>query len=74
MAKALIAIIQLYRSGMPHLRSFFTVQTDCKFYPSCSHYAEEALLKRGVIKGLQLSFKRMLRCQPWSAPQVDLVP
>lgn len=37
----------------------------CRFYPSCSEYAKEALLKYGLRKGLLLSVKRILRCHPF---------
>jgi putative membrane protein insertion efficiency factor len=46
----------------------------CKFYPSCSEYAKQAVEKFGVIKGGYLSAKRVGRCHPWSEPKVDLVP
>ena len=38
----------------------------CRFSPSCSAYAEEALLKKGVVYGGFLSMKRLLRCHPFS--------
>lgn len=38
----------------------------CRFYPSCSSYALEALEKFGVLKAIFLTFKRLLRCHPWS--------
>jgi len=46
----------------------------CRFYPSCSHYAEEAISKHGSFKGLWLSVKRVIRCNPWSAGGHDPVP
>ncbi|NCN88193.1 MAG: membrane protein insertion efficiency factor YidD [Gallionella sp.] len=46
----------------------------CRFYPSCSHYAEEAISKHGPFKGLWLSVKRVIRCNPWSAGGHDPVP
>ncbi|MFN4173974.1 MAG: membrane protein insertion efficiency factor YidD [Parachlamydiaceae bacterium] len=46
----------------------------CRFYPSCSHYAEEAILKHGILKGSGLTFWRLLRCAPWSKGGVDPVP
>ncbi|MBF0100041.1 MAG: membrane protein insertion efficiency factor YidD [Desulfobacterales bacterium] len=46
----------------------------CRFYPSCSHYAYEAVVKHGVIKGLYLSLKRLLRCHPFDPGGFDPVP
>lgn len=37
----------------------------CRFHPSCSHYAAEALQKHGFVRGCWLALKRILRCQPW---------
>ncbi|MFM7389670.1 MAG: membrane protein insertion efficiency factor YidD [Vampirovibrionales bacterium] len=37
----------------------------CRFYPSCSHYAKEALQTHGVGVGLKLTVQRLLRCHPW---------
>ncbi len=45
----------------------------CRFYPSCSQYAKEAIKKFGVIKGSTLSIKRFLKCNPWTEPRVDKV-
>ena len=36
----------------------------CRYEPSCSHYAEEAIKKYGAVKGSVMSFKRVLRCRP----------
>ena len=43
----------------------------CMFYPTCSEYTKQALEKYGVLKGLWLGFKRILRCNPFSEPGVD---
>ncbi len=44
----------------------------CRFYPTCSHYALEALDKHGVFKGLFLILKRLIKCHPWHPGGVDL--
>ena len=49
-------------------------QPRCRYSPSCSHYALEALEIHGVFKGTLLSTWRVLRCNPWSAGGVDRVP
>ncbi len=46
----------------------------CRYIPSCSNYAIEALEKHGLIKGLFLSIKRILRCNPWGSIGYDPVP
>lgn len=46
---------------------------NCRFIPSCSEYTYEAVDKYGVIKGLFLGFKRILRCRPGGGSGVDLL-
>jgi putative membrane protein insertion efficiency factor len=46
----------------------------CRFTPSCSHYAAEALETHGLRRGAWLALRRLLRCHPWSAGGVDPVP
>ncbi|MFK8031751.1 MAG: membrane protein insertion efficiency factor YidD [Gammaproteobacteria bacterium] len=46
----------------------------CRFYPTCSHYAAEAVQIHGAAKGSWLSTKRILRCHPFHAGGIDLVP
>jgi len=46
----------------------------CKYYPTCSQYAVEAIKKHGPIKGLGLSVWRLLRCNPFSRGGYDPVP
>ena len=46
----------------------------CKYYPTCSEYALEALQIHGAIKGSALAAWRILRCNPWSRGGVDPVP
>ena len=46
----------------------------CRFYPSCSQYAKEAVLKHGVLRGVGFAARRILRCHPWNPGGVDLVP
>lgn len=45
----------------------------CRFYPSCSHYALEAISERGIGKGLCLTIRRLLRCHPWATGGYDPV-
>jgi len=47
----------------------------CRFYPTCSAYAHDALEKHGVLKGLYLTFTRVFSCHPWSKKNyTDPVP
>jgi putative membrane protein insertion efficiency factor len=47
---------------------------NCRFYPSCSQYAKEAVLKHGVLRGVLLAVRRIVRCNPWNPGGVDIVP
>lgn len=65
----LIALIKGYQSIIspflgPH----------CRFYPTCSNYAMESLIKFGIFKGSKLTLKRVLKCHPWNPGGTDLVP
>jgi uncharacterized protein len=46
----------------------------CRFYPSCSHYAIEAIKTHGAVRGAYLSLRRLLRCHPWHPGGLDPVP
>lgn len=68
MKKLLIKLIKLYQS-MP-LKS----HKSCRFYPTCSNYAIEAIEVHGSFKGMYLTIKRILKCNPFSKGGIDLVP
>jgi len=46
----------------------------CRYAPSCSHYARDAVLKHGVLYGSWLALRRLLRCHPWGGDGFDPVP
>ena len=46
----------------------------CRFTPTCSEYAKQALRKHGPIKGMWLAVRRILRCNPWGGSGYDPVP
>lgn len=46
----------------------------CRFYPSCSRYAQEAIATHGLVRGGWLGVRRVGRCHPWNAGGFDYVP
>jgi hypothetical protein len=69
MQKFLILLIRGYQLIVsPWLGS------NCRFYPSCSEYAQMAISEHGVVRGLSLSIKRLFRCHPWHPGGFDPVP
>ena len=60
-----IRVYQLARSGRP---------TGCRFLPTCSEYATEAIDRYGAVHGTWLAVGRLLRCHPWGRHGVDPVP
>lgn len=69
MRAALLGLIRFYQL----LLSPFVGQ-HCRFYPSCSQYALEAIERHGTVRGSWLAIKRLARCHPWHAGGVDPVP
>lgn len=65
--RALLGLIWLYRRGLSPLWG-----PRCRFYPSCSEYARQALEKHGLLKGSWLAIRRLARCHPLSRGGVDL--
>ena len=64
-----ILIIKVYQT----LISPLTPAT-CRYQPTCSHYAKEALEKHGLFKGGILAIKRIFSCHPWGGSGYDPVP
>ena len=61
MKKLFVFLIQAYRQFVSPILPF----NYCRFIPSCSQYAEEAILKHGVSKGAWYALKRIARCHPF---------
>jgi putative membrane protein insertion efficiency factor len=68
-ARVLILAIEAYRVTLSPL-----LGGHCRFEPSCSRYAQEALERHGARRGLWLGLRRVLRCQPFSRAGYDPVP
>jgi hypothetical protein len=69
MAAILLKLIRIYRDSVSPL-----FPPRCRFYPSCSEYAYIAIQRFGVIKGVMLFVKRIIKCHPWHAGGIDPVP
>ena len=74
MSSFLVLLIRGYRVAFAPLKAMVGVQGCCRFTPTCSHYAEEALRCHGLGHGLDLSLRRVLRCHPWGGMGPDPVP
>ena len=67
--RALVGVIRLYQVGI----SAWTPAT-CRFTPTCSAYAIQALERHGAGRGSWLAFRRLMRCHPWGGQGYDPVP
>jgi putative membrane protein insertion efficiency factor len=65
MALAMIGLYQGLRAGRP---------SPCRYWPTCSEYAREAVQKHGSVKGLWLAIKRICKCHPFHRGGFDPVP
>ncbi len=68
--KMLIKLIKFYQMAL----SPYKGRGYCIYYPSCSHYAVDAIEKYGALKGGFMAFKRILRCNPFAKGGYDPVP
>ncbi|MFA7270873.1 MAG: membrane protein insertion efficiency factor YidD [Sterolibacterium sp.] len=69
MNKLLVLLVRIYRLTLSPLMG-----RNCRFHPSCSEYAIEALEKHGGCRGCWLAAKRVSRCHPWHPGGYDPVP
>jgi hypothetical protein len=65
----LVFLLSVYKAFVSPL-----LPSSCKFYPTCSEYAKEAVGRHGVARGLCLALGRLLRCRPFSPGGYDPVP
>jgi len=68
-ASLLLMALRVYRKWLSPM-----LGAHCRFYPSCSAYAEEALAAHGIWRGLGLALMRLFRCHPFHPGGVDHVP
>lgn len=69
MSQVLVLPIRFYQICISPL-----LGPSCRFTPTCSEYARQAILKHGPFKGLYLAVRRILRCHPWGGSGYDPVP
>ncbi|MBX3629082.1 MAG: membrane protein insertion efficiency factor YidD [Nitrosomonas sp.] len=69
MSRLIIALIKLYQYCISPM-----LLPSCRFTPTCSQYACEALIKYGFFRGMRLSIWRILRCNPWCKGGYEPVP
>lgn len=69
MKYVLLLLLRIYKLAISPL-----LGQNCRFYPSCSDYAYEAVAMHGAIKGTLLAGRRLCKCHPWHAGGVDNVP
>lgn len=69
MKTVLVVLIRLYQLTLSSVMG-----RQCRFLPTCSEYAMEAIDKHGALKGSWLAVRRILRCHPWGGHGFDPVP
>ena len=69
MKRLLVGLIKAYRYFLSPL-----LGPSCRFHPTCSAYAVEAIETHGALKGAWLALRRILKCHPWHPGGVDPVP
>lgn len=69
LAKFLVGVLRGYRKFLSVI-----IPPRCRFFPTCSQYAIEAINKYGAARGLYLTTKRILRCHPFGSSGYDPVP
>jgi len=69
---ALLALLRVYRVLISPLLHLFGAR--CRFYPSCSAFAEEAIATHGALRGGLMAARRLCRCHPFNPGGLDPVP
>lgn len=75
MSRLLIKLLRAYQLVVsPALHALLPAKSGCRFTPTCSQYAIEALQAHGALHGLWLAARRLARCHPWGGHGYDPVP
>ena len=65
----LIRLNDIYQRSLSLL-----IGSNCRFYPTCSHYTREAIAKHGALRGVWMGLGRVSKCHPWHEGGIDPVP
>lgn len=69
MSRLLVCLLRAYQLALSPM-----LGQNCRFYPTCSNYAIEAVRTHGAARGSLLALRRVCKCHPWNDGGVDLVP
>jgi len=69
MQRLMLGLIEIYRKGISPL-----LGPRCRFYPTCSDYARQAILRYGPLKGSYLTIRRLVKCHPFHTGGYDPLP
>lgn len=69
MKKIILFLLRVYKKWISPI--FSQMGIHCKYYPTCSEYMRQAIVKYGIVKGVFLGLKRLIRCNPFSKGGYD---
>ncbi|HAT68256.1 MAG: membrane protein insertion efficiency factor YidD [Candidatus Yonathbacteria bacterium RIFOXYC2_FULL_47_9] len=76
MRTVIISLISFYQKVVSPDTGVFSLNkgTTCVFYPTCSEYMKQGVIKYGSLRGLWMGMRRILRCHPWQKEHIDPLP